>query len=128
MPNRILVVDDEPNIAQIMKLTLESGGYEVEVAADGAEGLKRAKESEPDLILLDLMLPNIDGYKVCRFLKFDQKYRHIPIILISAMGETEDKELGAQVGADLYMSKPFQPDELLARIGELLAQRSGQKS
>jgi DNA-binding response OmpR family regulator len=127
MLNRVLVVDDEPHIAQIMKLTLESGGYEVEVAVDGAEGLKRAKEWGPDLILLDLMLPNIDGYKVCRFLKFDQKYSHIPIILISAMGETEDKELGKQVGADLYMSKPFQPDELLARVSELIEQRSGLK-
>jgi DNA-binding response OmpR family regulator len=125
MTKKILVVDDEPHIAQIMKLTLEHSGYEVAVAGDGAEGLKKAKEWEPDLILLDLMLPNIDGYKVCRLLKFDQKYQHIPIILVSAMGEAQNKELGKQVGADLYMSKPFKPDELLDQVENLLKQRSG---
>jgi DNA-binding response OmpR family regulator len=125
MSRKILVVDDEPHIAQIMKLTLEYSGYEVTVAGDGAEGLKMAKEWEPDLILLDLMLPNIDGFKVCRLLKFDQKYRHIPIILVSAMGETKDKELGKQVGADLYISKPFKQEELVAQVENLLKQRSG---
>lgn len=125
MSKKILVVDDEPQIARIMKITLEQGGYEVVVASDGAQGLKLAKETGPDLILLDLMLPNIDGYKVCRLLKFDQKYRHIPIVLISAMGEAQDKELGEQVGADLFVAKPFRTDELLGHVERLLAQRSG---
>lgn len=122
---RILVVDDEVHIANILKLTLEHEGFDVIVANDGAEGLRMAKAEGPDLILLDLMLPNIDGYKVCRLLKFDEKYRRIPIVLVSAMGEAQDRELGKQVGADLYLSKPFKPDELIEHVKELLGQKSG---
>lgn len=125
MAARILVVDDEVHIANIIKLTLEHEGFEALVANDGADGLRLAREEKPDLILLDLMLPSIDGYKVCRLLKFDDKYKHIPIVLLSAMGEAQDRELGRQVGADLYISKPFKPDELVENIRQLLGETSG---
>jgi DNA-binding response OmpR family regulator len=121
MPHKILIVDDEPHIAQIMKLTLEDSGYEVTVAHDGAKGLEMAKESGPDLILLDLMLPSIDGYKICRLLKLDEKYQHIPVILVSAMGEPHDIELGEDAGADAFLSKPFRPDDILSHVRDVLS-------
>ncbi len=117
---RILIVDDEIHIARIIQITLESAGFDVTVTHDGAEGLRLAKELRPDLIVLDLMLPSIDGYKVCRLLKFDKQYQDIPIILLSAMGESQDKGLGKEVGANLYMSKPFQPTDLVDNVKEQL--------
>lgn len=123
MSQKILVVDDEIHIAKIISYTLEHENYNVVVAHDGKEGLRLAREESPDLIVLDLMLPNIDGYKVCRLLKFDEKYRHIPIILLSARSEDEDKIMGEEVGADFFMEKPFNPDELLAKIQELIGQQ-----
>ncbi len=122
---RILIVDDEVHIANILRLTLEHEGFEVHTAHDGAEGLRKARELVPDLILLDLMLPSMDGYKVCRLLKFDEKYRHIKVVLVSAMGEAQDRELGRQVGADQYLSKPFKPDELVAEVRRLVGQPAG---
>lgn len=122
---RILIVDDEVHIANILRLTLEHEGFEVHTAHDGAEGLRKARELVPDLILLDLMLPSMDGYKVCRLLKFDEKYRHIKVVLVSAMGEAQDRELGRQVGADQYLSKPFKPDELVAEVRRLIGQPAG---
>ena len=119
---KILVVEDEPHIANIIKITLEAEGFEVLVANDGAEGLSVAKEQAPDLVVLDLMLPKIDGYKVCRFLKFDKRYSHIPVMLLSAMSDLNDKKLGEEVGADMFLSKPFKPDELLSHIDRLLGE------
>src|SRR5678816_3655739 len=81
---RVLVVDDEPDLVRILQFGLKAAGYEVESASDGQEGLKKAREMKPDIILLDLMLPKLDGYKVCRLLKFDERYEHIPIIILSA--------------------------------------------
>jgi len=120
---KVLVVDDEVHITNIVKFTLENEGFQVLTAGDGQEGLRMAREQKPDLIILDLMLPNIDGYKVCRLLKFDEKYRTIPIILLSARSSEADKQLGAEVGADFYMSKPFDPEELALKVKELVAVR-----
>jgi DNA-binding response OmpR family regulator len=120
MPKKILVVDDEVYIAKIVKFTLEHENFEVLVAHDGKEGLRLAREEKPDLIILDLMLPNIDGYRICRLLKFDEKYRHIPVILLSARTTKQDMELGNQVGANAFMKKPFDPEALVAKIKELL--------
>ena len=123
MKPRVLVVDDESQIVNIIQFTLEHNDFEVLVALDGQEGLQIAREEKPDLIILDLMLPKIDGYKVCRLLKFDKKYRHIPIILLSARSESEDRALGRQVGADDFLGKPFEGEELVAKINELLDTR-----
>lgn len=121
MPKKILVTEDSPTILAIVKETLESQGFSVITAVDGQEGLKIAREEKPDLIILDLMLPKLDGYKVCRMLKFDEKYKKIPIVMFTAKAEEADRKIGIEVGADAYVSKPFDPEVLLAKINELLA-------
>lgn len=117
---RILSVEDEPAIQQTLKLRLEAAGYEVICAADGAEGLEIARNEKPDLIILDLMLPKRDGYSVCRLLKFDQRYRHIPILMLTARGLQKDRETGGRMGADAYLTKPYDSAQLLATIQNLL--------
>ena len=120
MGKRILVVDDEVQAVQMMKMSLEADGYEVIGAHDGREALDKARKEAPHLIILDLMLPKLDGYKVCRMLKFDEKYKAIPIIMFTARAQESDKKMGQEVGADAYITKPFEPQVLLAKIQELL--------
>ncbi|MFH1414382.1 MAG: response regulator [Candidatus Omnitrophota bacterium] len=122
MANKILIVDDEPDLVNMVKMRLEANNYEVIFSHDGQEGLEKARNEGPDLIILDLMLPKMDGYKVCRMLKFDAKFKAIPVIIYSARGEEEDKKLGEQVGASAYLTKPFEPEILLSKIKELLPQ------
>jgi DNA-binding response OmpR family regulator len=121
MARKILVVDDQENIARIVRMMLENKGYATIWAGDGAEALRLAKTEEPDLILLDVMLPKIDGFKVCRLLKFDKKYSHIPIVLLTAKSSPGDKQTGREVGADYYLEKPFQPVQLIQVIEQLLS-------
>jgi len=118
--SKILIVDDEPAIVEALSLRLGANGYEVISAADGVEGLQKARTEKPDLIILDIMLPKMDGLKVCRMLKFDEKHGSIPIILLTAKVQQLDLEQGKEAGADAYMTKPFRSDELLAKIKELL--------
>lgn len=118
---RLLLVDDERDLVDLIKMRLEASGYEVLVAYDGQEALEKARSEKPDLIILDIMLPKIDGYKVCRMLKFDESYRAIPIIMFSARAQESDKKTGERVGADAYIVKPFEPGLLLNKISELLA-------
>lgn len=120
MAKKILVTEDSPTILEVIRQFLESNGYSVIVAIDGQEALDKAKKEAPDLIILDLMLPKIDGYKVCRMLKFDQKYRYIPIIMFTARSQESDRILGKEVGADDYILKPFQPEELLEKIKKVI--------
>ena len=117
---KILIVDDEPELVEMVKIRLESYKYEVIVAYDGQEALKKARQEKPDLIILDLMLPKIDGYKVCRMLKFDEEYKKIPIIMFTARSQESDEKLGYECGADAYITKPFEPAVLLAKIKELV--------
>ncbi len=117
---RILLVDDEKDMVYALKLQLEANDFEVTTASDGQEGLEKARTENLDLIILDLMLPKIDGYKVCRMLKFDDKYRKIPIIMFTARVQKSDEKLGFEVGADAYLTKPFEPKALLGKIKELL--------
>ena len=117
---RILVVDDEFELVEMIKLRLEANNYEVISAFDGQEGYDKACKSKPDLIILDLMLPKMDGYKVCRMLKFDDKYKNIPIIIFTARAQDSDRKLGLEVGADEYMVKPFEPEVLLETIARLI--------
>ncbi|MBM3254028.1 MAG: response regulator [Candidatus Omnitrophica bacterium] len=124
--NKILLVDDEEDILELVKIRLEANGYEVTTAKDGQEGLNLARSIKPDLIILDLMLPKMDGYKVCRILKFDARYKDIPIILFTARSKEEDKKTGFITGADAYIIKPFEPNVLLDRIRELLSKKSTQ--
>ena len=117
---RILVVDDEKDLVETVTFRLEASGYEVIAAGDGQEGLDKARKEAPDLIILDLMLPKMDGYKVCRMLKFDEKYKEIPIIMFTARAQETDKKIGEDVGVDAYITKPFEPQQLLEKIAELL--------
>jgi DNA-binding response OmpR family regulator len=117
---RILIVDDEGDLRSMMRFRLEALDYDIVEAADGQEGLNRARSDRPDLIILDLMLPKIDGFKVCRMLKFDEKYKNIPIIMFTARAQKKDEKLGKEMGADAYITKPFEPEVLLNKIKELI--------
>ncbi len=112
MAKKILVVEDEPELVKALDVRLRSQGYEVITAFDGEEGLRKAREESPDLIILDLMLPKMDGFKVSRMLKFDERYAHIPVIMLTAKSEREDKALGKETGADEYITKPFEWEHL----------------
>lgn len=114
---RILIVDDDENIAELISLYLSKECYETEIVHDGESALKMFPAFQPNLVLLDLMLPGIDGYQVCRELRKDS---NIPIIMLSAKGETFDKVLGLELGADDYMIKPFDSKELVARVKAVL--------
>ncbi|HET9887703.1 MAG TPA: response regulator, partial [bacterium] len=104
---RILVVDDEPPIREILKFQLENAGYRVSTAGTGLEGLQSVEAEPPDLVLLDLMIPQIDGYEFCRRMKSDYGTRHIPIIILTARGELDEKLRGLENGANDYVTKPF---------------------
>jgi two-component system alkaline phosphatase synthesis response regulator PhoP len=117
MTQRILVVDDEPAVSDLLAYNLRKAHYEVLVAADGREALRLAREDSPDLILLDLMIPEVDGLDVCRELR---KTSGVPIIMITARGEEIDRVVGLELGADDYVTKPFSVRELMARIKAVL--------
>jgi two-component system alkaline phosphatase synthesis response regulator PhoP len=117
---RILIVDDESDIVETIQFMLESEGLECLLAYDGEDALLKARTENPDLILLDIMLPKINGYQVCRLLKFDEKYKDIPIIMLTAKAQDADKLMGKETGADEYVCKPFVMDELVRMIREYL--------
>jgi two-component system alkaline phosphatase synthesis response regulator PhoP len=117
MAARILVVDDEPAVTDLLAYNLRAAHYEVLTAGDGREALRLARQANPDLILLDLMLPEVDGLDVCRELR---KTSQVPIIMITALGEETDRIIGLELGADDYLSKPFSTREVLARIKAVL--------
>lgn len=125
---RVLVVDDEPDLVRILEFGLKAAGYAVETAPDGQEGLKKARESKPDVILLDLMLPKLDGYKVCRLLKFDERYKHIPIVILSARTQEGDQALAHEMGANRFLTKPYEFSEILDHIQALLKESAAAKS
>ncbi|OGD37604.1 MAG: DNA-binding response regulator [Candidatus Aminicenantes bacterium RBG_19FT_COMBO_58_17] len=111
---KILIIEDEADLVKGLKLNLADEGYEVDWASDGREGLRRALEEAPDLVILDIMLPGMNGLDICRELR--QKKANIPVIMLTAKGEEVDKVVGLEIGADDYMTKPFSVRELLARI------------
>ncbi len=119
---RILVVDDVRETLLALKIRLEYANYEVVTATDGELGLKMARKSSPDLIVLDVMLPKIDGFSICRLLKFDEDYEKIPIILLTAKGQEKDRKTGKLVGADVYLTKPYNAKELLGHIKTLTSE------
>ncbi|MDP3111120.1 MAG: response regulator [Thermodesulfovibrionales bacterium] len=123
----ILVVDDEPDLADLVSYNLKKEGFEVSSASDGEEALKKIRKGNFNLIILDLMLPGIQGMELCRILRNDPKTKHLPIIMLTAKGEDVDKILGLEMGADDYIAKPFSPRELVARVKAVL-RRSGEKT
>jgi two-component system, OmpR family, alkaline phosphatase synthesis response regulator PhoP len=128
MAKRILVVDDEARIVTVIQKRLESAGYEVITAMDGTEALTKARSANPDLIVLDLILPKINGYQVCSILKRDSYYKQIPILMLTARSQESDVDEGMRVGADAYMTKPFKNEILLGQIEQLLAKVDERKA
>lgn len=120
---KILIVDDEPDILELVRFNLAKEGYEVTCAASGEEALKSARGFSPDLVILDLMLPGIDGLDVCRELKSDSKTSSIPVIMLTAKGSEADVVAGLELGADDYITKPFSPRVLLARVKAVVRRR-----
>ncbi|WP_094227296.1 response regulator [Methanolobus psychrotolerans] len=117
---KILIVDDEMDALLALKVALEAEGYNIVEAKDGYEAIDKVHSEKPDVILLDLMIPGIDGFEVCSQLKSDQLYSHIPVIMLTARGEIDDKVEGIELGADDYVTKPFNLKELKARIKMVL--------
>ena len=118
---KILVVDDEINITQILEFSIGAEGYEVIAAQNGEEAIDKARREQPDLIILDIMMPIIDGYEACRILKANPLTKNIPVILLTAKGRDIDKRLGYEVGATDYIIKPFSPNKLIDKIQKLLS-------
>ena len=117
---RILVVEDDPKVIIFIEDNLENMGYQVLTARNGAEGLEKAREAKPDLLVLDVMMPEMDGYEVCSQLKADPETRGIPILMLTAKGQLQDKVKGLDIGADDYLAKPYEKAEFEARVKALL--------
>jgi DNA-binding response OmpR family regulator len=124
---RILVAEDDPDIASLLAHYLQRAGFEADMVASGRDVLPRIKKAPPDLLLLDIMLPGLDGLEVCRAVRSDEHTAAIPIIMVTAKGEESDRIVGLELGADDYITKPFSPNEVIARIRALLrrANRTG---
>lgn len=124
MRSKILIVEDEPEAVELIEFNLRQAGWEVISAADGAEALKKTRAANPDLIVLDLMLPEVDGLEVCKLLRRDPATAAVPILMLTAKAAEIDRVVGLELGADDYVTKPFSPRELVLRIRNLLQRRS----
>jgi len=120
---KILIVDDEADLVETIRFPLEKEGYTVLVSYNGEDALNQARKENPDLIVLDVMLPKLDGYKVCRLLKFDERYKHIPILILTAKTQEKDKIIGMEIGADEYITKPFDIGALMEEIRSYLSEK-----
>ena len=120
MGKRILAIDDDPCALMLISLTLELEGYQVITATDGYEGLRKIKEEKPDLLILDIMMPGMNGFDVCHDLRTDPETASLPVIMLSARTLPQDQMRGFQVGTDDYLTKPVSPDELLRTVSALL--------
>ncbi len=124
MTRRILVVDDEPNIALSLNYLMERAGYSVRIAADGEEAIEAVKEAPPDLILLDVNMPKMNGYEVCELVRANPQWKHIPIVMLTAKGRDIEREKGLAVGADEYITKPFSTQEVVEKVRVILEARN----
>lgn len=119
-PKKILIADDNENIREALTYLLEDEGYNLSLAKDGAETLRKVKEVHPDILFLDIMMPEVNGYDVCRAIKSDPALKNIYVIMLTAKGQVAEQERGKQVGADEYIVKPFSPMEILTKIKNIL--------
>lgn len=122
---RILIVDDEPNLVLALELLMKREGYEIRAAEDGEKAVEIAEEFRPDLILLDIMMPRMDGYEVCQRLRAMPALRDVAIVMLTAKGREVEREKGLALGADLYITKPFSTREVVRKVKEILAAKSG---
>lgn len=118
---KILLVEDEPNVIELMTIFLSRRGFEIVNVVEGTQVLDEVRRTHPDLIILDIMIPKLNGFEVCSRLKADPGLRNIPVLILSALVQKNEIEMGIRMGADMYMTKPFQNSELLANIEKLLA-------
>ncbi len=125
---KILIVDDEQDIVESLKFVLEASNYSCYTAFNGEDGLRLAKELIPDLIILDVMMPKMNGYKISRLLKYDAKYKNIPILMVTARSQEEDKLIGEETGADEYITKPFDLDDVLKVVDRYLGENNNGSS
>jgi two-component system alkaline phosphatase synthesis response regulator PhoP len=119
MAKKILVIDDDPGLLELVGFILEQQGYEVITALDGSEGLRKVMEEKPDCLILDIMLPGIDGIEVCRYLRANPKTANLPILMLTAKALPRDQKIGFESGADDYLTKPFALSELVKRVKSL---------
>ena len=124
MSERILVVDDEPDLLELVRLNLSQAGFQVDTAASGSAAMKSLQAARPDLMVLDLMLPDLSGADLCRKLRSDPKYAELPIIMLTARADEVDRVVGFELGADDYVTKPFSPRELVLRVRAVLRRRN----
>ena len=122
MSKKILIADDETDIVETLQFMLEVEGFECLTAYNGEDALNLAKREMPDLLILDVMMPKINGYKVCRLLKFDAKYKNIPILMVTARSQEEDMMIGEETGADEYITKPFEINDVVEKVKKYLEQ------
>jgi len=121
MRNRVLVVEDDPDLVELLRFNLGSAGFSISTASNGAEALKMARSNSPDLILLDLMLPELDGFAVCEILRRDPATAEVPIIMLTALSSELARFTGLECGANDYITKPFSPKKLVSRVSEMLS-------
>jgi len=124
MNKRILVIEDDVNALRLLEYTLEQGGYQVLTATNGLEGLKKAQDEHPDLIILDIMLPGLDGYEICHRLRQKPENVTLPILMLSAKARQDDRNIGLRMGADDYLTKPADPSVIVTKVEALLAGKS----
>jgi DNA-binding NarL/FixJ family response regulator len=124
MSARLLLVDDEPGLREAVQAYLEDSDFAVEVATNGREGWERLQQYHPDLVISDIMMPQVDGYQFLKQMREDPRYKALPVVFLTAKGMTGDRIQGYQAGCDAYLSKPFDPDELVAIVTNLLARRA----
>ena len=122
---RILIVDDEPNIVLALELLMKREGYEIRTVGDGEAAVEAAKQFRPDLILLDVMMPRMDGYEVCQRLRADPALKDVAIVMLTAKGREVEREKGMALGADLYITKPFSTRDVVSKVREVLASKPG---
>ncbi len=117
---KILIIDDEEDMRAFVGMRLQAAGYEILTAIDGMDGLNMARAHHPNLIILDVMMPKMDGFQVCRMLKFDEIFQDIPVIMLTAKSQPDDKKIGQDVKADAYITKPFEGEVLIRKVKEFL--------
>ncbi|HOK46841.1 MAG TPA: response regulator, partial [Bryobacteraceae bacterium] len=123
MRHRIIIIEDEADIVEMVRYNFRKEGFEIESFSRGREGLERLRRNPPDLLLLDIMLPDEDGFSICRQLRADPRLKELPVIFLTARGEEIDRIVGLEIGADDYVVKPFSPRELIARVRAILRRR-----
>ncbi len=124
MAKKILIIEDDPSASRLAGYALEREGYQIVTAANGVDGMRKAQEEQPDLLILDVMLPGLDGFEICHRLRAESGSDHLPILMISAKAQESDKATGLKVGADEYLVKPADPAEVVDRVENLLARKT----